>query len=111
MPLAEDTRAIASEPEDISQRRRVRSQIGHPATGIPDTNPCGVASCEECRASRGTEWRNVELGQSNTGMVEFIQVGCVDLTIGITAQVAESMIIGKQQDNVGAEIECILFGS
>ena len=100
VPLAEDARAIAAGGEHFRQRRFVgmhertaQEGVGHPGTVIVTS---GHQASPRGRAHR----HDVEIGQRNALRSQAVDVRRADKRIAGYAQFAETLVVGKDDDDV-----------
>ena len=102
VPLAEDTGAVAAGREELPERDLALAQQRSAHDRVPDSRARGVAPGHDGRARGRTGRIDVEVGQADALLVEFVEVWRPEQRVAVTGQIAVALVVGEDEDHVGA---------
>jgi len=68
---------------------------------VPDASAVAVASGEEARSGGGAGGADVIVGEVDAFTVKLIEVGSLDDVVSVATEVAVSLVVGDDKDDVG----------
>ena len=102
VPLAEVASAVARASECVGEGPLVGAQQRAAADGVPDASAVAVVAGEEAGAGGGAGGADVVVGEAHGVLVEAVEARRADRAVAVTAQVAVTLVVGEDEDDVGA---------
>ena len=108
VPLAEVPGAVASAGECVREGPLVGAQQRAATDGVPDASAVAVVAGEQAGAGGGAGGADVIVGEAHGVLVEAVEARRADRAVAVTAQVAVALVVGEDEDDVGARGHCSL---
>ena len=109
VPLAKVPGAVASTGERVGEGPLVGAQQRPTADGVPNAGAIAVVAGEKAGAGGGAGGADVVVGEAHGLLVEAIEAGRADCIVAVAAQVAVALVVGEDEDDVGARSHGLLF--
>src|SRR5207302_1028813 len=106
VPFAEDAGRVARRSEYLSKGSGAERQAFTFEDGVGDAIAEFMTAGHQRRARGRAGWADVEVGEANTLTVKPVEVGCLQNRVAVTGQVAITLVIREQEDNVGPGKRC-----
>jgi len=101
MPFAKVAGAVAVVAEDVGHRRFVVAEHVAAGDGAPAADAVRIAPRHQRRARRCAVAVDVKIAEAHRLVVQSIEVGRLDHGIAVAAEVAVTLVIGNEHDDVG----------
>ena len=108
VPLAEVASAVARASERVREGPFVGAQQRTAADGVPDAGAVAVVAGEKAGPGGGAGGADVVVGEAHGVLVEAVEARRADRAVAVAAQVAVALVVGEDEDDVGARIHCSL---
>ena len=102
VPLTKVPGAVASASERVGEGPLVGAQQRAAADGVPDAGAIAVVAGEKAGAGGGAGGADVVVGEAHGVLVEAVEAGRADCAVAVAAQVAVALVVGEDEDDVGA---------
>ena len=102
MPFAEDASPVPGRSQHLGQRHLIRVHHCPAQIRVDHARAVVVPASEQAGTRRRADGRNIEILDPDTFTCESIDIRRLDLGVTVNAQVAIALVVGDDQENVGA---------